>query len=102
MWRNPWPPDIIKVLISDKNPEGNLTNSNLELAVLVLHEATLLDTCPEATIAALQLGSDDMPTVSWSTREASTINPVFAELLCIRALHSRQFFSTLRLSTTQA
>ena len=46
VWRHPWPPDIIKALISDRNPEGTLTTSDLELAALVLHEATLLDTCP--------------------------------------------------------
>ena len=52
MWRNPWPPDITKALILDRNPEGTLTNSDLEVDALVLHEATLMDTCPEATMAA--------------------------------------------------
>ena len=102
MWRHPCPPDIIKALISDRNSEGTLTNSDLKLATLVLHEATLLETCPEATMAAPQSGSDNTPTVSWSTREASTINPVVSDLLHFRALHSHQFFSTLWSSTAQA
>ena len=102
MWRHLWPPDIINTLISDRDPEGNLEKSNLELSVLVLHRATLLGTYPEATVAAPQSGSDNTPTVSWSTREASTINPVVGDLLHIRALHSCQFFSNLRSSTTQA
>ena len=69
VWQHPWPPEIIKVLILDRNPEGTLTNSYLELATLILHEATLLDTCPEATMDTPRLVSDNMPTISWSTRE---------------------------------
>ena len=92
VWRHPWPPDIIKEIISDRNPYGTLRNSDLKLNALVLHEATLLETCPEAMMAAPQSGSDNTPTVSWSTQEASTINPVVADLLCIRTLHSCQFF----------
>ena len=102
MWQHPCLPNIIVALISDKNPEGNLTNSYLEVSSLVLHEATLLDTCPEAKMAAPHLGSDNMPTVSWNTQDASTINPVVADLLHICMLHSRQFFSILWSSTTQA
>ena len=37
-------------------------------------------------------GSDNTPTVSWSTREASIINPVVVDLLRIFALHSIQFY----------
>ena len=102
MWRHLWTPNIIKALISDRNPEGTLTNSDLELATLVLHEATLLETCPEATMAAPRSGSDNTPIVSWSTMEALTTNPVVADLLRIRTLYSRQFFSTLWSSTAQA
>ena len=72
--------------------EGTITNSNLELAALVLHEATLLVVVPEARLSAPCSGSDDTTTVSWSMKEASTINMVVAELLRLRALHSRQFF----------
>ena len=92
MWRHPWPPDIVKALILDRNPEGTLTNSDLDIAALVLHEATLLDTCLEATMAAPRSVLDNTTTVSWSTREASTINPVVADLLRIRVLHSCHFF----------
>ena len=92
VWRHPCPPNIIKTLISDRNPEGILTNYDLELSALVLPEATLLEMCPEATMAAPLSGLDNTPTVSWSTWEASTINPVVAFLLRICALHSRYFF----------
>ena len=92
VWRHPWPPDIIKALILDINPEGTLENSDLKLATLVLHKDTLMDTCSEETMAAPQSGSDNTPTVSWSTSEESTINPVVTEIFSIHALHSRQFF----------
>ena len=52
VWRHPFPPSIIVVLTSDRNPGGTLTNFDHELANLVLHEATLLDTCSEAKMAA--------------------------------------------------
>ena len=81
VWRHPWPTHIIAALISDKNPKGTLTNSDLDLVALVLHKATLLETYPEATMAALLMGSDNTRTVSWSTREASTIKPVVSDLL---------------------
>ena len=67
VFRRPWPPNIIETLISDRNPEGILTNYDLELSALVLPEATLLEMCPEATMAAPLSGLDNTPTVSWST-----------------------------------
>ena len=91
VWRYPCPPNIIKTLIYDRNTEGILTNYDLELAALVLPEATLLEICPEATMAAPCSGLDNTPTMSWSTREASTIKPVVSFLLRIRALHSLFF-----------
>ena len=42
-------------------------------------------------MAAPRSGSDNTLTISWSTHEASMINPVVADLLRIRALHSRKF-----------
>ena len=56
VWRHPWRPDIITALLSGKNPGGTLANSDLDLTALVLHEATLLDVCPEANMAALRIG----------------------------------------------
>ena len=43
VYRHPCPPDIIAALIYDRNPEGTLTNSDLEITALLLHEATLLE-----------------------------------------------------------
>ena len=88
-WQHPCPPDIIESLVSSTNPQGKITNSNLDLAALVLQEATLLKAVPKAHMRALRPGSDNTHTVSWSTCEASMINLVVSDLLRIRALHFR-------------
>ena len=69
-----------------------ITNSDLELADLIIQEATLLKSAPKSRMAAPHSGSENTPTASWSTPEASMINAVVAELLYIPALHSRNFF----------
>ena len=56
VWHHPLSPEIIAVLISDKNPEGMLTNFDLELSALILHEGTLLEVCPDANMAAPRSG----------------------------------------------
>ena len=101
VWCHPCPPNIISYLVSLTNLGGNITNSDLELAALVLHEATLLAEVPTARMAAPRSGSDNMPTVLWSMCKALTINLVVAELLCICALHSRQFFLNPSIFITQ-
>ena len=92
LWRHPWPSDIIADLISSTDMEGEITNSDLELDALILHEATLLVAVPEASLVAPCSGLDNTLTISWSMKEASTINPVVADLLCLRALNPKQFF----------
>ena len=87
VWRHPWLADIISKLVPSTNREGMVTNSDPELAAIVLYEATLLAAVPDARLAASRSGSDNTPIVSWSTKEALTINPVVADLLCLRALH---------------
>ena len=99
VWRLPWPEDIQKDLVSFDNPQGRITNSDLELAALVLQEATFPFICPSPAWRAPFTGSDNTPTVAWYFRESSTINPVVADLLRIWALVNRQFCIT-RPSTT--
>ena len=102
VWQITWPPDIVTSLVSSTNPYGTISNSDLELAALVLQEATLLKAVPKARMAAPRSGSDNTPTFSWSMHEAFMINPVVADLLLIRALHSGNFFLNTSISTTQA
>ena len=52
VWRLPWSPDIVANLVSSTNHQGKITNSDIELAALVLQEATLLEAVPKASVAA--------------------------------------------------
>ena len=91
VWRLPWPEYIKSDLVSTDNPHGRITNSGLELAVLVLQEATFpfVGTNPEWR--ASFTGSDNMTTFNWTFWGASTVNPVVADLLRLRSLVNRQF-----------
>ena len=86
VWRLQWPPDIQTDLISLDNPKGWITNSDLELAALVLHKDTFPDICGSSNWRAPLTGSNNTPTVSWTSKEASTINPVVANLIRIRSI----------------
>ena len=82
-------------LVSTDNPHGRITNSYLELAALVLQEATFTFVGANPEWRAPFTGSDNTPTVNWTFREASTVNPVIADLLRLRSLVNRQFKITL-------
>ena len=64
VWQLPWPPEIVANLVSATTPQGTITNSDLELATLVLQGATLLEAVPKASMTAPHSGSDNTPTVS--------------------------------------
>ena len=91
VWRVQWPSDITNDVVSDANPNGRLTNSDLELAAVVLQEA-VLEACLGPSIAGTQaaIGSDNTPTVAWSTRMASRSgSPIPFRLLRGRAMRQR-------------
>ena len=37
VWRHPWPAEIIADRISSRNRDGAITNSDVELAALIIH-----------------------------------------------------------------
>ena len=67
VWRHPWSLDIISDLVSSKNIKGTITNSDLKLVALILHEATLLMEVPTARMAVPRSRPDNTPTILWST-----------------------------------
>ena len=89
VWRLQWPNDIVEDLVSFKNPSGRITNSDLELAALVLQEATFPSISDQPAWRSPTSGSDNTPTVSWTFKEASIVNPVVADLLRIRSTINR-------------
>ena len=90
MWRHPCPADIIANLVSSTNREGTITNSDLELDALVLHEATLLAAVLEIRLAAPHSGSDNTPTVSWSTKEASVVSTALCRIPIHRQINIKR------------
>ena len=53
VWKQPWPPETITYLVSLTNMKGMITNSDLELAALIIYEATLLAEVPESRMAEI-------------------------------------------------
>ena len=73
-------------LVSSNNPQGRIANSDLELAALVFQDAIFPFVRTNPTWWDPFTGSNNSPTVAWMFREASTINPVVADLLRLRSL----------------
>jgi hypothetical protein len=91
VWRVQWPSDIASNVVSDKNPKGSITNSDLEMAGVLLQEAVL-----EAHLgktlrgAQIAIGCDNSPAVAWTTRMASrSTSPISFRLLKGLAMRQR-------------
>ena len=70
VWRVQFPPDITAAMVSDSNPNGSLTNSDLEMVGVLLHHLvleTLIKTkhCHSATLC------NNTSSVAWVNRMAS-------------------------------
>ena len=85
VWRVKCLAEIVSDLVTWDNPTGGTTNSDLELAALVLQKSCFSIAFSRPTWHAPMTGSDNTPSVSWCFREASTVNPIVADLLCVRA-----------------
>jgi hypothetical protein len=90
VWRAPFPRNIQRRLVSFANPNGDITNSDLELAGNLTH-FDVLSECVDVAGKTIQSFSDNTPTVFWSRKgSATTIGPA-AYLLRLQALHRRLF-----------
>jgi hypothetical protein len=82
VWREEFSVDIATDVITDDNPNGGITNSDLELAAEVLAIGVILDTAPTIKHAPLGTLCDNTPTVSWVEKMASKANtPTAGRLL---------------------
>jgi hypothetical protein len=90
VWRLQWPRDITAAVVSESNPTGTLTNSDLEMAAVVLHLSTLESVAPTLRHKHISVHSDNTPSVAWVTKMATkTANSDAAHRL-IRGLAIRQ------------
>ena len=87
VFRLRWPEDIRNDIISKTNPNGTITNSDLEMAGLLLLWVVMEAVCPSLNGAHVALFSDNSPTVHWVERLASRHSVIAMQL--IRALALR-------------
>ena len=71
VWQTAFPQDIAAEVVSDDNPEGRLTNSDLELAAEVMAVGIALAVAPKVKHVPLGTLCDNTPTVSWIEKMAS-------------------------------
>ena len=91
IWHLPWPEDIMEDLVSTENPHGRITNFDLEFTALVLQEATFPFVSANPVWQVPFTRSVNTPTVAWTLRGASILNPVVSDLLRLRSLVNHQF-----------
>jgi hypothetical protein len=90
VFRLQWPTDISADLVSFSNPKGRISNSNLEMAGLLLLWLCLEGIAPDLAHKHIALFSDNSPTISWVTKMVSRKSRVAAQL--VRALALRLNF----------
>jgi hypothetical protein len=93
VFRWEWPDNIKQDIISLTNPTGRLTNSDLEMAGLVILWLVIEGVCHNLSKKWVTLFSDNSPKVSWATRLASKRLLVAEQLvqalaLCLKAMHA--------------
>ncbi len=85
VFRVKWPDSISSNIVLDSNPDGPITNSDLELAGLLVLWLVMEDVC-DITNAYVALFSDNSPTVHWVQRLAAKHLAVVMQLICALAL----------------
>jgi len=85
VWRVEFPPDIQQQLVSHENPQGKISNSDLEMVGLIL-QWLVLENFAELAHAHVACWCDNTPTVAWASRLLSTKAKKAARLLRILAL----------------
>jgi hypothetical protein len=85
VWRVQWPKDVTYAVVPMTNPKGHLTNSDLEMAGVLLQEAMLQAALgPTSMMVTVQvaMGCDNSPAVVWTTRMATcSASPISFHLL---------------------
>ena len=90
VWRLQWPWDITAAIVSESNPLGALTNSDLEMAVVELHLGVLEVVAPTLRHKHIFVHCDNTPSVAWVAKMATKTATLHAALRLIRGLALRQ------------
>jgi hypothetical protein len=70
-----FPPDITAEVVSDSNPHGKLTNSDLEMAGVLLHYLALEQLVPNLVHTQAVVGCDNLRAVAWTQHGHPCILP---------------------------
>jgi hypothetical protein len=81
-----WPADIRKNVISFDNPSGTLTNSDLEMAGMVLQHYLVLEHLVASKHVHVTAWCDNTPTVSWTNKLSSSKSTIAGRLTRALAL----------------
>ena len=85
-----WPSNITENVKSDSNPNGTITNSDLEMAGLLIVFLVMEEVICDLREKNIVLFSNNTPTVSWVTRLASRHSIVAANLVAALALRLKK------------
>jgi hypothetical protein len=88
----PLPAALQRKLINDKNPTGTITNSNLELAIIILGSMLTIQS-DSHPFRSILLASHNTPAFAWAIKGSVTSNTVNAFLLhhLARQCHAWQY-----------
>jgi hypothetical protein len=86
VFRWQWPEDIHTQVISFDNPAGNITNSDLEMAGLLILWLVIEGICGSLTEKRIALFGDNSPSISWVARLGSRRSSVAENLIQALAL----------------
>jgi hypothetical protein len=90
LWRYPFPPIVQQRLVSFDNPQGDINNSELELAVSVAQHDILAQSV-DVREAPIHNSSDNVATVWWQRKWATSSSGPAARLLRLQALHQHHY-----------
>ena len=88
LWRALFPDEIRNRLVSDRNPTGTITNSNLELVGGLLHRECAVQ-CFDLTERTLHSETDNTPTLFWERKGSTSTASIPPTVLRAEALHQR-------------
>ena len=88
LWRLQWPQNVIDRLVTDDNPSGDISNSDLELAGGLLHLEALAQTFDirERTVLSK---TDNLNSLFWQRKASATTDKVPAHVLRLFGFHQR-------------
>jgi hypothetical protein len=97
LWRYPFPPLVQDQIVSYDNPTGRLTNSDLELAGTVMHQA-ILGSHAQVDGETAHTLCDNTPAVAWQSKGSTTTTKPVADLLRLAAFIRRDQHCNHRIS----